>query len=148
MSRAIASLLGRSNDRLFLKTIEELELATGNTGIDAKLLGDILQHSHKTIQKLRLDSADSTPLEVYNVLRLNLSKIRSSDKNSYACLMVRGRCISLNIDDLTRDEKSSSKFNDRSLDYVRKSLLTEIKNRYQKAAGDHNRVVKRLLSSL
>lgn len=148
MSKALVTLLGRSNDRLLLKTIEELELATGCRGIDVKLLGDILHYSHKTVQKLGLDSADSTPLEVYGALRSGYGKIRSSEKNSYAGIVVRGRCISLSLDDLARDDKMDATFSDRSVECMQKALMSELKRRYEKAAGDHNRVVTRLLSSL
>lgn len=143
----LAKLLGKSNDRLLLQTFTELETAVGNRGIDAKLVGDILKSSHFAIKALRLDSADSTPLEVYNALRANVGKKKPICKYDYVGVVVKDRCISLNEKDVAADDKNNASFSSRSLKHMQVELKKEIILRYKKVA-DGNRVVNRLLSSL
>ncbi len=149
MARAVAKLLGRSEDRLFVKTIEDLEVATGHKSVDVKLIGDVLHQAHVAIKKLGLDSADSTALEVYNALRV-AQKSGKLGKNTaaYVGIIVHERCISLNEKDLATDESLGAGFNDRTIGHMQKALLAELKRRYIEAAGAHNRVASRLLASL
>lgn len=145
MARALAKLLGRADDRLFLRTIEELEMATGHKGIDVRLVGEVLHQAHVAIKTLGLDSADSTALEVYNALRANGP---GKETPAFTGVIVHDRCISLHKKDLRLDADMEAQFSNRSIGHMQKALLGELKQRYKKAAGEHNLVATRLLASL
>ncbi|MGO3701928.1 MAG: hypothetical protein ACTJG2_01915 [Candidatus Saccharimonadales bacterium] len=148
MARSLAVLLGRSRDVLFLQTIEQLEAATGQSGVDVRLVGELLEAAHTTARELGLDSNDSTALELYNALRSQAKKLPSRGAALRIGMTVQGTVLSFNQKDLLDDEANGASLSQRSLQHMQTALLTELKRRYEKAAGDRNRVAARLLASL
>lgn len=70
MSRALADFLG-VDDPLFLMKLEKLEHASGNLGVDVRLLAEMIGRSHQKMRELGLDPRDTTGQELYRAL-LNL----------------------------------------------------------------------------
>lgn len=147
MARVLVDLLGRSEDKLLLVTIEDLEKATGSRGIDVRLVGDVLHRAHKVIRTLGLDSSDSTAMELYNALRVNDNE-DVLHNTSYVGMIIDKKCISFNAKDIAADEKVGARFEQRSLKHMQEALAQELAKRYMAKAGAYEVIVKRLLKSV
>lgn len=67
MARYLQQLLG-AREPLFSAGLQKLERATGNTGIDAKLIGDIHERAYVAMRQLGLDPKDTTTKELWQAL--------------------------------------------------------------------------------
>ncbi len=67
MSKLLANLLA-AREPLFSLSIQELERASGNSGVDVRLTAEIIQVNHQKIRELGLDPLDTTPAELYRAL--------------------------------------------------------------------------------
>jgi len=77
MANLLRDLLD-AKEPLFSLSIKQLEEASGKKGIDAKLIGDIIQKVHEATRKLGMDHADTTGEELYHAL---LAKIKEHDEH-------------------------------------------------------------------
>ena len=68
MSRILSELLGHNSD-YFSRVLASLESTVDGPGIDAGLIGELAERSAAMHRALRLDPADTTPHELYAVLR-------------------------------------------------------------------------------
>ena len=76
MSKFLRDLLD-AEEPVFSLALKQLESATGDSGTDAKLVGDITQHMHDALAKLGLDSHDITGQEAYAAL---IARIQSDNE--------------------------------------------------------------------
>ncbi|MFZ1301963.1 MAG: TIGR00730 family Rossman fold protein [Candidatus Microsaccharimonas sp.] len=67
MSKFLRDLLD-AEEPIFTRSIQQLEEASGRTGADTKLIGDITAMAHESLRKLGLNPAASTGEEVYQAL--------------------------------------------------------------------------------
>lgn len=130
MARQLALLLGRSQDRLLIKTLEDLEVATGQSGVDVRLLGEILHQAHGWMRQAKLDAGDTTARELYQAL-LHSSEV---DVPMYTGLLIGGERISFHLQDLQADRSQRTAFEKRSTLFLQKALSLEIRARYLAAA--------------
>ncbi len=140
MSRALMTLLGRPNDKLLEIAFNDLEKATGNRAIDAKLVGDVLHKAHSVIREMELEG-DVTAEELYHALRVHEDLL--DDSSQFVGLVMNGDVVSLNRDDIASDEADSRKFGERSLVHLEKSLAGEIVQRYTAWAA-HPELLKKI----
>ncbi len=77
MANVLRDLLD-AKEPLFSLSLKQLEDATGKKGIDAKLVGDILEKTHEATRELGLDHKDTTGKELYHAL---LAKIKEHDEH-------------------------------------------------------------------
>lgn len=75
MSKFLRDLLD-AKEPLFSLALKQLETASGRSGTDAKLIGDIHTQASDAIRRLKLDPADSTGSEIYRAL---LSQVAYND---------------------------------------------------------------------
>jgi uncharacterized protein (TIGR00730 family) len=71
MARFIRDLLD-AEEPLFTESLRQLEHASGRTGADTKLIGDIVAKAHINIRKMGLDPAVASGEEVYHGLEARL----------------------------------------------------------------------------
>lgn len=146
MAKLLARLLDRHDTR-FRVTMTDLEKATGKQGIDIKLVGDILHASHDMVRKMGLDSADTTPIELYNAL-INCTDIGLFAGTKYSGIILDDECISLNIEDVQYAKESKASFSDRSSVHLKESLVKEIKKRYKNSLHGNQKIIDRTLAEL
>ena len=127
MARHLQILLGNGNAQ-FPQVVREFERASGNAGIDTKLIGDILERGHRVLRELRLDPSDTTPHELYQVLRSHHQTPELFADTEFVGLIVDGHIISLNGGDIIVN--SNRGFEDRSLEHFRAALQRELVHRY------------------
>jgi hypothetical protein len=146
MAKMLSRLLGR-NDIMFTLTLDDLEKTTGRRGIDVRLVGDILHNAHRVIRRLGLDSGDTTPLELYNALRVNDDDELLKD-TPFAGIFFDGECVSFNAQDIKDDEANGSNFKDRSLVHMHAALEKEIARRYKESRPKNDKIVNRILLNI
>lgn len=127
MARALMTLLGRPKDKVLEIAFGDLEKATGQKALDAKLIGDILQIAHQTIRDMGLEG-DVTAKELYQALRV--SEHLMGPELMYVGLMVHGEVVSFSPEDLATDQDESRRFEQRSLKALHAELASEIVRRY------------------
>ena len=67
MAYILKDLLGNDHP-LFVHNLMQLESASGNAGVDTRLIADILEKGHAVLRLIGLDPSDSHPKEVYQAL--------------------------------------------------------------------------------
>lgn len=139
MGNFLQSTIGNNNP-LFNNGLRSLEAASGNKGIDAKLVGDTLKHAHRVMRSIGLDPADTTARELYGALNSHRSTSHLFDETDYVVLMVGREAISFNSADIL--ENSNRDFANRTIDGARHDLLKELLDRYKSAAITKNRIEK------
>ena len=127
MARALMTLLGRPKDRLLEIAFADLEKATGQKALDARLIGDILQEAHSVIREMGLDG-DVTAKELYQALRVSENLMNPS--LMHVGLVVHGEVVSFSPEDLASDYQESRRFEQRSLQALHTELASEIVRRY------------------
>lgn len=131
MPSQLAKLLGR-NDIAFDIAIDDLERATGKRNLDVKLVGDVLAKAHNLIKSIGLDSHDLKASELYRAL-LAEKTYKNKKDGDYIGVIIDGRLVSLNHQDIDADKIHQSPFSKRSVKNMQAALAAEIIRRYQLA---------------
>src|SRR4051812_14715413 len=115
MTHSLKELLG-NNHPLFVANMIALEKAAGGDGVDAKLLGDIIEKAHNVIRSLGLDPADTTGREAYQALN-NLSKseagIAQLHTTDYVLTFFGDDLVSFNVQDVIENAHHQLKYENR-----------------------------------
>jgi len=144
VAKFLQDLLG-AKDPLFSASLQKLERATGQTGVDVKLIGDIRHHAHAVMRKLGLDPADTTKEELENALNAHADSEVLYEKTAYAGLILDGEAISFNQADIRENAKHAAGHGTRSLEHLQCELSKEIIHRYTGVAGTDVAVVEQFL---
>jgi hypothetical protein len=67
MSQFLMRIL-ESDHPLFAKTISDLEKASGDNGVDTRLIADITESAHDVMRQLGIDPSDTSAEELYHSL--------------------------------------------------------------------------------
>ncbi len=132
---------------LFTINLGQLERATGNAGIDTRLVADITHQAHEAMRRLGLDPADTTGVELYNALK---SAVRSGRAETilgslgYVLLNLGDGPISFNIQDVIENTHHELAFVQRQMGHAKRHLRLEIIKRY----AAHDRVHPQLVQEL
>lgn len=112
----------------FTLALRQLEAAAGRSGVDTRLIADMLEQAHRIMRSLRLNPADTTAWELYQSLIGHCNDddlLRGCD---YVAIELEGQVISFNQRDLLASKSGS--FDDRTLKYMQAALKREIVDRY------------------
>jgi len=146
MTYVLQELLGNDHP-LFALNLTALEKAAGGDGVDAKLLGDIIERGHAVLRELGLDPANTTGREAYQALN-NLSTseagIMKLESTRYVLLFLGEDLVSFNAQDIIENAHHQLKFEDRVLGHAQRHLRMEIVKRY----ADHDRTNNELVHKL
>jgi len=137
MTHALKELLGNDHP-LFAANLAALERAAGSDGIDAKLLGDVIERGNQVLRNLGLDPANTTGLEAYRALN-NLSGSKAGiaqlHATEYVLLFFGDDLVSFNMQDIIENAHHQLLFENRVLGHAQRHLRTEIVKRY----ADHEK---------
>lgn len=148
MPHMLQRLLAR-DDRLFTSALEKLERAVGNEGIDTRLIADVTHRAHDILRALNLDTANTTAVEAYGVLKSHVQKhdrIEALLSTDYVLFAFEGDIVSFNLIDLMDDIHHNRTFQDRTLEHAQRALMGEIIHRYTGHARTHDPTVRSLLA--
>lgn len=134
MAYYLQSLLGISkDDSLFKIGLHNLEKMTGNSGVDIRLIADIIEKGYEIIRKLGLDIHDTTARELYfalnSAVKHDCIEWALADTD-YTLVIIDDEIISLNIIDVIENFHHELKFERRIISHGQRSLRGELVMRY------------------
>ena len=132
MSRFLQQVLD-SQEPLFSSGLSQLERATGHSGVDVRIIADILHKGHDVMRGLGLDPSDTTAMEMHSALN---AYVRREDhfpllhETDYVLIMIDGVVFSLNMIDVIESSHHDLPVGHRKLDCGRRALRGELVARY------------------
>ncbi len=121
------------DEPIFTMGMRSLEKSTGNSGVDTRLIADILENAHKVMRTLNLDPADTTGHELYQAL---IAAIKRRDiqqlffYTDYVLYSIKNEIISFNLIDIIENAHHELSFESRIISHGQRSLRGEIVERY------------------
>ena len=137
MSRLIAELL-TSDHPLLIRTISDFEKASGNGGVDTRLIADITEKAHDVMRSLRVDPADTPGEELYHALNAAVQNGQAEPllaQTGYVLMKSSDGPISFNLQDVVENAHHQLPFDERSIGHAQRHLRAEIVRRY----AEHDR---------
>jgi len=137
MARFLQLLL-ETPEPVFSRGLAQLEKATGQSGVDIRLIADITEKAHQIMRKLKLDVSDTTGRELYSALiasvKLGTCESLLAD-NDYVLIMADGKIISFNLIDVIENAHHRLSYDKQIVSHGQRSLRGELLGRYM----DHPR---------
>lgn len=133
MAKFLQDLL-QAEEPLFSLALRKLEQAAGHSGVDVRLISDIILRAHHVMREIGLDPADTTPTELYNALSSHASDQALFAETGFVGLSFNGQIISFNFDDI--QENAGKSIDQSTTQHMQFCLRHELVRRY----GDHERV--------
>jgi sugar/nucleoside kinase (ribokinase family) len=134
-----------TNDHpLFTINLQQLERATGNAGVDTRLIADITQTVHQVMRDLGLDTTDTSGRELYNALRNAVRSDRAEallQGSAFALVNLGDGPISLNFLDAIENSHHELPYEQRQVVHAQRQLRAEIIRRYAEHDRTHNELV-------
>lgn len=136
---------------LFTSNIHQLERATGNAGVDTRLVADITHRAHDVMRNIGLDPNDTTGVEFYNALKNTVrggraeSLLSSSD---FVLINLGDGPISLNIQDVIENAHHELAYVQRRNGHAKRHLRLEIIKRYAEHDRTHDTLVYQLATEM
>lgn len=148
MARVLKDLLA-NNHPLFLMNVARLEKATGDAGIDVRLIGDIADRANRTMRELGLDPSNTTAHELYMALNAILRQDENRARQlfagtSYVLANLGSGPISLNILDIVENSHHHLPYEQRSVSHAQRKLRAELVRRYAEHERTHTDTVHTL----
>lgn len=145
MSNFLAKILANDHP-LFTRTVMELERASGNSGVDTKLIGDITAAAHSVMRSVGIDPADTSAEELYHALNTiveagNLTLLATTQ---YVLLPFEDGPVSFNLLDVIENAHHGIEFSHRSVGHAQRHLRLEVVRRY----SEHDRTSNELVYEL
>lgn len=136
---------------LFSRNLGELERATGNAGVDTRLVADITHKAHEIMRSLGLDPADTTSIELYNALNNTVKNGRAETLLGgahYLLLNLGDGPISFNLHDAIENTHHQLTFSHRQNGHAKRHLRQEIIKRYAEHDRTHNELIHKLAEEM
>ncbi len=123
------------DEAIFRNGIKILEKSTGNSGVDTRLIADVLENAHKIMRILKLDTTDTTGRELYHSL---ITSIKHLDRNieallvdaDYVLYIIDDKVISFNLIDVIENAHHELSYDKQIISHGQRSLRGEIIGRY------------------
>lgn len=134
MTYFLQSVLGKKEDEVIFSTgIARLEKTTGHSGVDTRLIADIIQKAHVVMRNLSLDTRDTTGHELYLALITSVKRGVSEEllaDTDYVLLELDGTIISFNVVDVINSAHHELPYKKQVISYGQRSLRGELVGRY------------------
>jgi hypothetical protein len=122
-----------TDEPLLSNGLKALEKSTGHSGVDTRLIADILYKAHSVMRSLGLDIKDTTGHELYHSLvsavKNNNIKLLLQDCD-YVLYIIDKRFISFNLIDVIENYHHELEYDQQSVTHGQRSLRGEIVGRY------------------
>lgn len=145
MSKFLSDILANDHP-LFTRTIAEFEKASGNAGIDTRLIADITEKAHAAMRTLGLDPADTSAEELYRALNASVQNDNAQVLAGceYVLLRFDEGPVSFNEQDVVENAHHELAFKDRLVGHAQRHLRAEIVKRYAEHDRTNNEMVHEL----
>lgn len=137
MSHLIAELL-TSDHPMLVRTIADFEKASGNAGVDTRLIADMTEKAHAVMRDLRIDPADTPGEELYHALNAAVQNGQAEallSSTAYVLARSDDGPISFNLQDVIENAHHQLSYAERSIGHGQRHLRAEIVRRY----AEHDR---------
>lgn len=144
MAKKLQKLLGNDHP-LFIANINELERASGNSGIDVRLIADVTELGYAVMRNLGLDPADTTTLELYKALDASVGAGEAESllaKTSFVLIDLGDGPVSFNLRDVIENFHHELTYEARVTDHAQRHLRMEIVRRYAEHERTDENTVK------
>jgi len=118
---------------LFKSGLHDLEKSTGHSGIDTRLIADVLSRGHQVMRSLGLDTKDTTGKEIYHALMLAVKNNNIEElllDTDYTLMDFNGQVVSFNLIDVVENSHHELKYEDQLFVHGRRALAGELVDRY------------------
>jgi ribokinase len=118
---------------LFIMNVARLEKASGDAGVDTRLIADITHRAHEIIRELGLDPRDTQGRELYLALNSLAGRKNADDilkDAAYVLINLGDGPISFNLNDINNNVDSMLSYEQRSVGFAQRKLRAEIIRRY------------------
>jgi len=146
----LKELLGNDHP-LFSANIAAMEKATGNAGVDTRLIADITHAAHDVMRALHLDPADTTGQELYRAVEASARTGQAEqllNNCDYVLVNLGDGVISLNLQDVIENSHHELSYEQRRVDHAQRHLRMEIVKRYAEHDRTSDTMVKRLAGEI
>lgn len=150
MPKFLQSVLGTS-EPFFNVGLMKLERATGQSGVDTRLIADMTTKAHAIMRQLGLKPSDTTGPELYQALMSSVGRgvaqalLLDAD---YVLLVFGGQIISFNLIDVINNHHHQLGYKDQIASHGQRSLRGELVGRYVNHARTDNAVAKQIARSI
>jgi ribokinase len=143
VAKFLRDLLG-AQEPFFGIALQNLERASGHSGLDARLIGDILIEAHSTMRHIGLDPADTTGLELYNALKAHANDEGLFSETAYVGLYMGGVVVSFNLADIQKNVDKA--YGEHTTENMQCALQRELVDRYVQHEQTDEKVVAQFAS--
>jgi len=145
MSKVLAKLLS-NNHPLFVFNVQAMERASGNAGIDARLIAETIEQAHTVMRSLGLDVHDTSAEELYHTLNSLIMRGESDAlrDNESTLFVVNDEVVSFNLLDVIENAHHQLPFEKRHVDHAQRHLRAELIKRY----AEHDRTSDEMIQKL
>ncbi len=132
MAKFLQDLL-QAEEPMFTTALRHLERASGHSGIDVRLISDVITRAHAVMRQIGLDPADTTVDELYHSLLAQADNQTLFAETGFVGLSFNGTIISFNPDDIKASAEKS--IDQHGSQFMQACLRRELVARY----SDHER---------
>ena len=146
MTHVLTDLL-TTDHPLFVRNLAELERASGNAGIDTRLIADITEKAHAIMRQLGVDPADTHGEELYHALNAAVKNGRANQllsSSHFVLLRFDDGPVSFCLHDVIENAHHELEYNERTIANAQRHLRSEIVKRY----AEHDRTSSELVHNL
>jgi hypothetical protein len=150
MSRILQKLI-KIDSPLFKDGLARLEKSTGNSGVDVRLIADVLSRGYQVMRELGLDTKDTTGAEIYHAL---MSSVKGGSfenlliNTDYVVLDFKDQLVSFNMVDVVENAHHQLPYHKQITTHGRRSLTGELVDRYVKHERTDERTVLDIFKSV
>lgn len=131
---------------LLARTIADFEKASGNSGVDTRLIADMRESAHAVMRSIGIDPADTSAKELFHALNAIVSSgnLVLLANTQYVLLPFSEGPVSFNILDVIENHHHGLSFESRRSGHAERQLRMEIIRRY----AEHDRTSDELIYNL
>lgn len=144
------SLLGTSGT-VFSAGLSKLEKNTGQTGIDTRLIADIIERSHVVMRRLGLDTRDTTGRELYMALNEAIKRGEGESllmDTDFVLVSIGNTIISFNLIDVIENMHHGLPFGKQIISHGQRALRGELVGRYLDHSRSNEAATREILSMI
>lgn len=146
MTKFLADLLSTDHP-LFVKTITDFERASGNAGVDTRLIADITEKGHAIMRELGIDPSDTSGEELYHALNAAVGSGQAEvllRDSHYVLLGFDNGPVSFCLHDVIENAHHELPYASRVVGHGQRHLRAEIIRRY----AEHDRTSGEMIHEL
>ncbi len=146
MTKFLAELLGTDHP-LFVRTIADFERASGNAGVDTRLIADITESGHAIMRQLTIDPADTSGRELYQALNAAVASGQAEallSDSHFVLLRFDDGPVSFCLHDVIENAHHELAYEQRVVGHGQRHLRMEIIRRY----AEHDRTSGEMVHEL